>query len=112
MSKESNENAIPSNDRLEAVRELLFGQNVQEYRGDIKEVRDLIDKNTEQLRSESSELESKLLKRIDELESSLTKMLGEMRSELDAKIDQLQNDKVDRKQLAKLLSTIANELDS
>lgn len=99
-------------DRLEAVRDLLFGQNVQEYRGDIKETRDLIHHQVNQVDERAAELESRINARIDDLEQKVFAHIDKTAEKINDRLDKLQNDKVDRKKLANYLVGIANKLDA
>lgn len=106
------ENNLTTDDRLEAVRDLLFGQNVQEYRGEFKELKDQLNQNKEDLDKGVTDLQSDLLAKLEAIDKKLSDRIEEMNSQLNSKLDSLNNDKVDRKKLAKLLQSIASELDS
>lgn len=98
--------------RLEAVRDLLFGQNDQEYRKEFKEIHnkigskhedasERIEKLREEQRHDLSKLEERLNARIEQVETSLAKQL-----------QQLDSSKVERKKLAAILQQMAKELES
>lgn len=110
--KQAPESVPESDNRLEAVRELLFGQNVQEYRGDIKEIRDLIEQQREEVDQQASDLEQKLLQKLDESEQRVTELIQSSVEQINAQLDQLTKDKVHRKELAEHLIALANKLDS
>ncbi len=97
--------------RLEAVRELLFGQNVQEYRGDIKETRDLIEKHRSELDQHTTDMESRLNAKIDALEEKLISHIDKTAEKINNRLDKLQESKVDKKKLADYLVSIAKKLD-
>ncbi|MEO9869151.1 hypothetical protein [Ekhidna sp.] len=118
MKKETIEGQEPNNqspvsdDRLEAVRDLLFGQNVQEYRDEFKELKDLLQQQRDELEQQSTSAETQMLDRLGQLEKKLSDQLTEATKEINTRLDALSNDKADRKQLAKLLQSIASELES
>lgn len=98
----------PEQAKLEAVRDLLFGQNVKEYRDEIKEVRDLISEKESDINSTIDQMESDLVKRIDGLEERIDDELKAINKQL----KELSSDKVDRKQLSTLLMDLAKQLES
>lgn len=102
---------VPAGDnRLEAVRELLFGQNVEEYRGDIKEIRDLIRDQRQEIDAQSADLESRLVKKLDESEKRVTELINSSVDQINQQLDQLTQDKVHRKELADQLIAMAKKL--
>lgn len=94
--------------KLDAVRELLFGQNVKEYRDEIKEVRDLITEKESDINSTIDQMESDLIKRLDGLEEKME----EHYKAIGKKLDELSSSKIDRQQLSGLLIELAKQLDS
>ncbi len=81
--------------KLDAVRDLLFGQNVKEYRQEIRELKQELDKSDSQLSKRLDDLSSKLEDRLKEIEGQL-KVLAE--------------DKVDRNSLAEAFSSLAKSI--
>ncbi len=109
----SENSPVDANDnRLEAVRDLLFGPNDQAYREEFKEIKSQVAKNKEDSEKKSDALNQDLIARLDKLENKLTEKVSELSSNVNARLDGLNADKVDRKQLAKLLQTIAKELEA
>lgn len=110
--KISENNDSASTDRLEAVRELLFGQNVQEYRGEIKELKDLIKSHRSELDKESDNLEKDITKRLESLETKLISRIDALNNKINEKISSLEEAKVSKKDLANLLTNLASKLNS
>ena len=103
----------PINDnRLEAVRDLLFGPNDEAYRKEFKEIKDQIAKNKEDADNKSEALNSDILDRLEKLEKKVFDKIDSAQESLNKQLEGLNESKVDRKQLAKLLQTIAKELES
>ena len=103
----------PINDnRLEAVRDLLFGPNDEAYRKEFKEIKDQIAKNKEDADNKSEALNSDILDRLEKLEKKVFDKIDSTQESLNKQLEGLNESKVDRKQLAKLLQTIAKELES
>ena len=97
----------PEQDKLDAVRELLFGQNVKEYRDDIQDVRDFIQKNQEKTDQKIDSTKEDILQKLDALDQKL----DETKKDLQNQIGSLSNSKVDRSSLANLLKELANQLE-
>ena len=107
----SDNNQNQTDQRLEAVKELLFGQNVQEYREEFKEIRDQISALDKQLGEKNEKLRSSLSDRIDKLERELNSQLSAMNESIQEKLKSMDDSKVDKKYLASLLTNIAKKLD-
>lgn len=114
MSKEEqaaqNAQATATDDRLEAVRDLLFGQNVKEYRDEFKELKDLIKEQRTEIDEEATARQSELVKRMDQMEETFNSSLAATAEKLQQQVDALSEAKTDRKALATLLIEIANKL--
>ncbi|MEP0986488.1 hypothetical protein [Ekhidna sp.] len=95
-------------DKLEAVRDLLFGQNVKEYRGEISELKQFISKNRDEIESSISNLESKYSKKLDDLD----KVLKDRFKTIEKNMEVMSESKMDRGQLAKFLRDLANQIES
>ena len=114
MTKESNlekGKASASNEavdgRLAAVRDLIFGENIQQYEINFDEVYERItvlkgetDKN---LSSAVTNLENK----IEALQKATEASIERLTSDMDKKISNLDDAKADRKKLGKALEKIA-----
>ncbi|MEO1253550.1 MAG: hypothetical protein AAFY41_01510 [Bacteroidota bacterium] len=112
MKEKANSKEPENDNRLDAVRDLLFGPNDQAYRKEFKEIRDQLSQSKEEFNSKSEALESDILSRFEKLENKISEKLESKFDDLNAKIDALSHSKVDRKQLAELLQSIAKELEA
>ena len=98
----SQQNALDKEqEKLNAVRNLLFGQNVEEYRNEFEEVKKIIQNEKESSDQALAGLKEEINTRLDKIEKSLN-----------TRLDQLDDSKTDRKQLANLLHDIANKLEA
>lgn len=95
-------------DKLDAVRDLLFGQNVKEYRDEIKELKDHVRQNRSEIDNSIEGTNVEVLKKLDELSKQFEKRSGQIEEKLEA----LLKSKVDRSSLAGLLKDIATQLES
>lgn len=99
-------------DKLEAVRDLLFGQNVQEYQTEFKEIRDLIQSNREEVEKSSTDFKFEILNKIDQMNESINRKIDATASDLSGKIEEITDSKADRKKIASLLQDMAQQLES
>ncbi|MDX6747154.1 hypothetical protein SHK09_10160 [Polaribacter sp. PL03] len=93
--------------RIAAVRDLIFGENIQQYNSEFEDVFNRITalQNATQkgLGDSVSILESKLA----DLESLMDHKIQDLNDDLDKKIAELDDEKTDRKKLGKALEKIA-----
>ena len=106
--------AASEGERLKAVRDLIFGEDMAAYQQEFSQLRDQIQQNllhgNENLSSESSTLNEKL----DALEFSFNKSLKGLKQELDAtadRLDQVNNQvNANRKEMGDLFATLSSSL--
>ena len=105
----SPEEAIETNDnRLEAVRDLLFGPNDQAYRKEFKDIKKQLESDAQDAQTSVSDLREEFSGKLAKLEDEMVERF----EALEARVEKLTADKTDKKQLAKLLTSIAKELES
>ena len=95
-------------DKLDAVRDLLFGQNVKEYREEFKELKDMILQEKKDTDGIISKVQSEIMKKLDQLD----KKIDQSNQELAQKLNELSQAKTDRESLAVLLKNMADKLTS
>ena len=110
MAKKSeNQNAAnsPEIDRIEAVRNLIFGENIQQYNNEFADVYEKIkgleDDAKQSLAATVSNLENKLA----DLESLMDHKFQELNDDVDKRLADLDDEKADRRKLGKALEKIA-----
>lgn len=99
-------------DKLEAVRDLLFGQNVREYRDEFKELKDLLKSHRDELDKSADDFKTEILDKLQKLDEKFDAKIDATSKEINERLDTLSNDKADRKRIASLLSDMAQQLDS
>lgn len=107
----SNNLSSSESEKLEAVRDLLFGQNIKEYRGEFDELKKIIKENNEAQGATTADLKSELIDKITNLENKFDEKVDEMNRQLNEKLDQLTNDKADRNKMATILHDLASRLE-
>jgi hypothetical protein len=110
---EKNNEATPNqqvDSRIAAVRDLIFGENIQQYDTEFADVYDKIkalqDENKKGLAEAISNIENKL----SDLESLVDHKFQDLNDDLDKKLADLDDEKVDRRKLGKALEKIAQML--
>jgi hypothetical protein len=89
--------------RIEAVKELIFGEDNAEIRQRLAELDQKID-------SRISSLDDKLSGIIDELEKATNHRIDNLEMDLKSEIDRLDDQKTDRVRLGKMLEEIGKSL--
>tara|TARA_R110002049_G_scaffold67310_4_gene174933 strand:- start:4667 stop:5020 length:354 start_codon:yes stop_codon:yes gene_type:complete len=112
MEKKSEKSNAPEStqqvdSRIAAVRDLIFGENIQQYNSEFEDVFNRIkalQNDTEKnLENSVASLESRLA----DLESLMDLKIQDLNDDLDKKIADLDDEKADRKKLGKALEKIA-----
>jgi len=93
--------------RLAAVRDLIFGENMQQYQQHFDEVYDKIDSLKGQADENLADLTSNLENKIEALQKSTEASIEKLTVDIDKKISRLDEAKADRKKLGKALEKIA-----
>lgn len=113
-SSSVSQNGTPADDanRLEAVRDLLFGQADNEYREEFKAIRGELGEAKEELRSELHSFVNDLTTRFDEFEKEIIKKIEATENRINEEISSVKESYVDKKGLANMLKEVAKTLDS
>lgn len=108
---------LSSDPKIEAVKQLIFGENMQQYDSEFSEVRATIKKTKQELVNEIDETRDALTNMINDTRESLTKAISDLRSDTNKKVSQLREDMDesvadldDRKLNRKLLGALLQEM--
>jgi uncharacterized protein YoxC len=93
--------------KIAAVRELIFGESMQEYSQEFDDVYTKIKKQKEEVTANLAATSVELENRITELQTSFEKSIQDLTSDLDQKLQELDEAKADRKKLGQSLEKIA-----
>lgn len=112
MTKKSEEtNASSTNqqidNRIAAVRDLIFGENIQQYNSEFSDVYQKIEELQQETRKNLSDSVSHLENKLADLESLMEHKLQDLTDDLEKKIADLDDEKADRRKLGKALEKIA-----
>lgn len=106
MSKKNGQEAVTedtNNSKIEAIKNLIFGENIAEYNHEFEAVKTDIKKKKAVLEDLISTTKSELNQAIDNLSTDINIRITELEDKLEAKADELNEQKVDRKLLGDLL---------
>ena len=94
-------------DRIAAVRELIFGENMQQYSTEFADVYDKIKSLKESSSNNLNEAVTNLENKLADLESLMDHKFQDLNDDLDKRLADLDDEKADRRKLGKALEKIA-----
>ena len=119
--EEEAKTGLSGDPKIEAVKQLIFGENMQQYDSEFNEVRATIKKTKQELVNEIDETRTALTDLINETRESLNKAVSDLRNDMNKKTSQLRADlddsvadlderKVNRKLLGELLQMMGKQI--
>ncbi|TAE35097.1 MAG: fructose 1,6-bisphosphatase [Sphingobacteriales bacterium] len=96
--------------RIEAIKNLIFGENIQQIDSDFQTLRNEIDKKKEDLENYIAQVNKELSQTIDNLETDLNIRITELDSKTNDNVAMLTHKKVDRKYLGELLVNMGENI--
>ncbi|APX99188.1 hypothetical protein CLV86_1137 [Lacinutrix venerupis] len=112
MAKNDN-SAINANDptsKIDAIKQLIFGENMVEYNHEFEAVKKDILKKKKELENLVDEVKTELLQNIDNLSTDINIRITELENSLEDKADALEEKKLDRKLLGDLLIKLGEKI--
>jgi archaellum component FlaC len=104
------DNTNESQQRLEAIKNLIFGENIEQINTDFDTIKKLIEKRKEELESFIEETSKDLNTLIDNLSTDVNIRITDLEENLNEKIGVLDHNKVDRNSLGKLLVSMGEKI--
>jgi len=109
---DSQEDKIDSASKIEAIKNLIFGENIQQYNSEFDTLKkDILDKK-EQMESYIDEVRNELMQSIDSLSTDVNIRITDLEASLQAKTDALSEKKMDRRELGQLLINLGEKISS
>ena len=102
--------SLEVNSKIDAIKQLIFGDNIQAYDSEFEALKEDIKKKKEALESLIDEVREELLKNIDNLGTDINIRITELESSLEDKMDNLDDKKLDRKILGDLLMKLGEKI--
>lgn len=93
--------------RIAAVRDLIFGENIQQYDSEFADVYNKIDSLKNTTNKNLSEAVTNLENKLADLESLMDHKFQDLNDDLDKRLADLDDEKADRRKLGKALEKIA-----
>ena len=96
--------------KIEAIKNLIFGENIQEYNSEFEKIKGDILKKQKELSSLVDEVRTELMQNVDNLSTDLNIRITELENTLNEKADELQHTKVDRQMLGDMLVNLGEKI--
>jgi len=103
-------NAEDPTSKIDAIKQLIFGENMVEYNHEFEAVKQDILKKKKELQNLIDEVKTELLQNIDNLSTDINIRITELESTLDDKADALDEKKLDRKLFGDLLIKLGEKI--
>jgi len=103
-------NAIDASSKIDAIKQLIFGENMQAYDSEFETLKKDILKKKEELEQLIDEVKTELLQNIDNLSTDINIRITELEASLEDKTEALDEKKVDRKLLGELFTKLGEKI--
>ena len=94
-------------DRIAAVRELIFGENMVQYSTEFADVYDKIKSLKDQTNKDLSESVTNLENKLADLESLMEHKIQDLNDDFEKRVADLDEERIDRRKIGKALEKIA-----
>tara|TARA_R100001480_G_scaffold107519_1_gene109470 strand:- start:183 stop:533 length:351 start_codon:yes stop_codon:yes gene_type:complete len=111
-TQEPAKEAVDSASKIEAIKNLIFGENIVQYDSEFDTLKKDIQKKKEVLESYIDEVRNELMQSIDSLSTDVNIRITDLEQALQEKTESLSESKVDRKELGKLLINLGEKISS
>ncbi len=99
-----------TNSRIEAVRDLIFGQNLKEYEDKLQAIYNRMGQQNGQIQSEMNSLRSQLLENIANMESKMLVQIEDVRKATETELNRQNNTHLSKEAVGSILSQIARNI--
>ena len=109
----SKEQVAQSNEaasKIDAIKQLIFGENMQAYDSEFEAVKQDILSKKHELESLIDDVRKELLQNIDNLSTDINIRITDLENALNDKADALDEKKIDRKLLGELLINLGEKI--
>ena len=104
------ETTTNTNSKIDAIKELIFGENIQAYNSEFEAVKADILAKKQELQDLISTVESELLKNIDNLSTDINIRVTDLENTLNDKLSDLDDKKASRKMLSDLFIKLGQNI--
>lgn len=99
-----------SSSKIEAIKNLIFGENIQQYNSEFETLKKEIEKQKNALESYIDEVRGELMQSIDSLSTDVNIRITDLEDSLNEKTETLTEQKVDRRELSKMLISLGEKI--
>lgn len=99
----------PQNAKLDAIRDILFGQNIKQYDETFKQLESLITEGHEQIRQQIDQAATQLLQNLQQTENGLRQRIDAVEQTTLQELDRQDQTHVNKQQLAAMLNAFGTE---
>lgn len=111
QTEEEKKSPFSSGDpKIDAVKQLIFGENMQQYDAEFNEIKAIIKKTRNEIEKELNDTRDQLNSLINELRTDMNKKVTQLRADMDEAVTDLDNRKVNRKLLGALLQEMGKQI--
>ncbi len=117
MSKNANSNSKDTNiqdssSKIDAIKQLIFGDNIVEYNHEFDAVKQDILKKKNELEHLIDDIKAQLLQNIDNMSTDINIRITDLENSINEKTEALDDKKVDRKLLGDLLIKLGEKINN
>ena len=110
IAENLNGNHQSNSSKIDAIKELIFGENIQAYNQEFEALKaDILSKKAE-LQDLIGSVESELLQNIDTLSTDINIRVTDLENSINDKLSKMENKKADRKLLSNLFIKLGEKL--
>lgn len=105
-----NNNVSDPSSKIDAIKQLIFGENIQEYNSEFEAVKQDILNKKQELENLIDDVKAELLQNIDNLSTDINIRITELENTLEDKADALDDKKLDRRLFGDLLIKLGEKI--
>ncbi|WP_452219713.1 fructose 1,6-bisphosphatase [Lacinutrix salivirga] len=99
-----------ANSKIDAIKQLIFGENIQAYDSEFEAVKHDLKKKKEELEALIEDVRNELLQNIDNLGTDINIRITELENTFDDKLETLDDKKLDRRLLGELFTKLGEKI--
>lgn len=103
-------NSVDTDSKLEAIKNLIFGENIQQYDSEFVRLKKDILAKRKELREMIEDTREELNKSIDSLSTDLNIRITDLESKMEDRLDDMDEDKTSRSMLGEALIELGKKI--
>ena len=103
-------NTVDSSSKIDAIKQLIFGENMQAYDSEFETLKQDILNKKEALENLIDEVKTELLQNIDNLSTDINIRITELEASLQEKTEDLDDKKLDRRLLGEFFTKLGEKI--